>query len=169
MIAILSAILFVFFIGISIGGLLVSRKIDPHQTLFIAVGLSFFLFSYIGMFIGSKLSRFIGSSGMSILLGLFCLGLIGLLIWKYDPAFGYVKQEGASLSIFVFFFLLIGMELALLELSLWFSIVFTLFFVAGTIFGFMIIYRLIHRHRSSQLYALLPLLPLLFIGISKLI
>ncbi len=169
MLTIISAIITVLFIGVSTGGLLVSRRIDPHQSLFIVVGLAFFLFSYIGMFFGIKVVGFIGTTGMSIMFGLFCLGLIGFLIWKYDPAFGYVKQEPVSLSIFIIFFFFIGMELGVLELSLWLSILFTIIFVGGAFLGFMAVYQILYRHRSSQLLALLPLVPLLFIGLFKLI
>jgi hypothetical protein len=166
---IISSIFTVFLIGLSTGGLLVSRRIDPHQTLFLFVGLAFFLFFYIGMFIGSKLVGFVSHGAMSIFFGLFCLGLIGFLVWKYDPGFGYVKQEPATLSIFLVLFLLLGIEVAILELSLWFSLFGTALFGGGLFLGFIFIYQIIHRHRSSQLLALIPLVPLLFIGLFKLI
>ncbi|RXI99461.1 hypothetical protein DS745_14660 [Anaerobacillus alkaliphilus] len=166
---IISSILTVFIAGLSTGGLLVSRRIDPHQTVFLVVGLAFFLFSYIGMFLGSKSSGFISHGAFSIFFGLFCFGLIGFLVWKYDPSFGFVKQEPATLSIFVAFFLLLGFELGVLELSLWFTLFGFLFFVGGLIVGFMFIYQIIQRHRSPQFFALIPLIPLLFIGLFKLI
>lgn len=166
---IISAVLTVFLVGFSTGGLLVSRRIDPHQTLFLVVAMAFFLFFYIGMFIGSKFLGFISNGAISIIVGLFCFGLIGILLWKYDPAFGFVKQEAASLSIFVAFFLLLGIEIALLELSIWFSLFGTLIFSGGLFLGFMFIYRIIHQHRTPQILALIPLVPILFIGLFKLI
>lgn len=169
MIIIISSILTVFLVGLSTGGLLVSRRVDPHQTLFIVVGLAFFLFFYIGMFIGSKLLAFISHGVMSIVFGLFCLALIGFLVWKYDPSFGYVKQEPVSLSVFIAFFLILGMEVAILEISLWFSIFATAIFVGSLFLGFMFMYQILHRNRTPQILALIPLVPLLFIGLFKLI
>ncbi len=166
---IISSILTVFIAGLSTGGLLVSRRIDPHQTVFLIVGLAFFLCSYIGMFIGSKSAGFVNANAFGIILGLFCLGLIGFLVWKYDPSFGFVKQEPATLSIFGVFFLLIGIELGVAGLSLWFSIFGFVFFVGGLVVGFMFIYQIIVRHRNPQFFALIPLIPLLFIGLFKLI
>lgn len=168
-IIIISSFLTVFCVGLSTGGLLVSRRVDPHQTLFFVVGLTFFLFSYIGMFIGGKLSGIINHTTISILFGIFCLGLIGFLIWRYDPAFGYVKQEPASFSIFIVFFFLLGLELAILEVSIWLTLLLTVFFVGGTVLGFLFIYRMISRYRTQQIFALIPLFPLLFIGLIKLI
>lgn len=169
MVIIISAILTVLFAGLSTGGLLVTRRYDPHQSLFIIVGLTFFLFFYIGNFIGNKIISVVGHSTLSILFGVFCLAFIGFLVWRYDPSFGYVKQEPSSIGVFVLFFLLIGLELAIIELSIWFAIIFTFIFIAGMFLGFFVIYQLIHRHRSPQILALLPLFPLLFIGLFKLI
>ncbi|OIJ16085.1 hypothetical protein BKP35_03645 [Anaerobacillus arseniciselenatis] len=169
MLGIVSAFVTILLIGLSTGGLLVSRRIDPHQSLFIVVGLAFFLFSYIGMFFGSKMVGLIGSSGLSIIFGLFCFAFIGFLIWKYDPAFGYVKQEPVTLTMFGVFFFLVGMELAVLDVTLWLLILLAIIFAAGAFLGFMAVYQIIFRHRSSQLLALLPLVPLLFIGLFKLI
>lgn len=169
MVIFISAIFTLFLVGISTGGLLVSRRIDPHQTLFLGVGLAFFLFSFIGMFFGGLIVGVVSSGVISIFLGVFCLGLIGYLIWKYDPAFGFVKQDPVSLSIFAFFFFILGIELALLELSIWFSIFGALIFSGGLFLGFMFIYRLIFQNRTPQIFALIPLIPLLFIGLFKLI
>ncbi|OIJ20261.1 hypothetical protein BKP45_09335 [Anaerobacillus alkalidiazotrophicus] len=166
---ILSSILTVFCVGLSTGGLLVSRRIDPHQTLFVVVGIVFFLSSLVGMFIGSKISSFISQSAISILFGIFCLGMIGFLVWKYDPAFGYIKQEPVILSTFVVFFFILGVELAKLELSILVSFIFSLIFVSGTFLGFMFIYQILYRQRNPQFFILLPLIPLLFIGLFKLI
>lgn len=165
----ISSIMTVILAGLTTGGLLISRRVDPHQTLLIIVGMAFFLFCFIGMFIGGKVTGFVSPTAISIIFGLFCFALIGFLIFKYDPAFGYVKQEPASLAIFVVFFFLIGMEMAILEVSIWMMIVFTAVFVGGLVTGALLIFRVIHSHRTTQLLALLPLVPLLFIGLFKLL
>jgi hypothetical protein len=166
---IISSILTIFLVGLSTGGLLVSRRIGPHQTIFVVVGLAYFLFFYIGMFIGSRFLGFISHGVISIVLGIFCLALIGFLVWKYDPAFGYVKQEPVSLTVFIAFFLLLGMELAVAEMSMWFTLFGTVIFSGGLYLGFMFIYQIVHHYRTPQIMALIPLIPLLFIGLFKLI
>lgn len=169
MVIILSSILTVFSVGLSTGGLMVSRRIDVNQSLFIVIGISFFLLCYLGMFIGGIITSFVSPKVMSMIFGLSCLALIAFLIWKYDPRFGFVKQEPASFSIFLVFFLLLGIELAILEISIWLSIVFTLIFIGGLFLGFMFIYRVINLHRSPRVFVLIPLVPLFFIGLFKLI
>lgn len=165
---IISSILTVFLVGMSTGGLLVSRRIDPHQLLFIVIAMVFFIFSWLGIFIGGAAS-FISPTIMSMVFGLYCLGLIVFLIWKYDPAFGYVKHEPASLAVFMILFLLLGMELAVVAISMWLIIVFSLIFSGGFFLGFMFIYKVIHLHRRPQYFVLIPLVPLFFIGLLKLI
>lgn len=166
---IISSILTVFLVGVSTGGLFVSRRIDPHQSLFLVAAIAFFVFCSFGMFIGGLVAGFVSATLLSMLFGIYCLGLIGFLIWKYDPAFGYVKHELASLAVFLILFLLLGMHLAIVEISMWLSIVFSLIFIGGFFLGFMFIYRVIHRLRRPQIFTLIPLVPILFIALFKLI
>lgn len=165
---IISSSLTVFLVGVSTGGLFVSRRIDPHQSIFIVVAMAFFVFCWLGVIIGGAAS-FISPTIVSMIFGLYCLGLIAFLIWKYDPAFGYVKHEPASLVVFLILFVLLGMELAVVAISVWLIIVFSLIFSGGFFLGFMFIYRVIHRHRSPQIFVLIPLVPILFIALFKLI
>ncbi|MCT8139739.1 hypothetical protein H1D32_19735 [Anaerobacillus sp. CMMVII] len=44
---------------------------EPHQTVFIFVGLAFFLFFYLGMVIGTKFLGFVSHGAMSIFFGIF--------------------------------------------------------------------------------------------------
>ncbi|WNF37776.1 hypothetical protein RJD24_04790 [Bacillaceae bacterium IKA-2] len=167
---IISSIVTVFLVGVSTGGLFVSRRIDPHQSLFLVAAFAFFVFCSLGMFIGRYSAVFLSPTLLSVVFGLYCLGLIGFLIWKYDPSFGYVKHEPASLAVFLVLFLLLGMQLAIVEIiSMWLSIVFSLIFIGGFFLGFIFIYRVTHQRRSPQIFALIPLIPILFIAIFKLI
>lgn len=165
----ISSILTVFLVGLSTGGLFVSRRVDPHQSLFLVVTIAFLIFCILGMLIGGLVSGFISPKIMSMIFGLVCLVLIGFLIWKYDPSFGYVKHEPSSFAVFLILFILVGMELALVAISMWLSIVFSLIFSGGFYLGFMFIYRVIYRNRSPQIFALIPLVPILFIALFKLI
>ncbi|MCD8502243.1 MAG: hypothetical protein LRY71_11835 [Bacillaceae bacterium] len=126
---IISYLFTILFIGLSVGGLIVSRRAFPDQFMFFSIGFIFFVFSFLGRFIGGLVAAIANVTFLSILIGIVCLGIIGYLVWKYDQAFGFVKQE--DLTFWWFFaalFLLLGIEHTVLEISSWFIFFYTIFF-----------------------------------------
>lgn len=165
---IISSFLTVVLVGFSMGGLMVSRRAFPEQFMFFSVGFIFFVFSFIGIILGGFMESFFHFKVVSVIIGLVCLCIIGYLLWKYDNAFGYIKQDDLTFWwIFAFLFVLFGIEFAILEISKWFIILFTFIFIGIVYSSCMLIYRLVNRHLSHPIFIILPLFPLFCVALFK--
>lgn len=165
---VISYLFTILFIGLSVGGLIVSRRALPEQFMFFSVGFIFFVFSFLGRFIGGVIHSITNEKILGVFIGLACIFIIGYLLWKYDHAFGFVKQEDLTFWwIFASLFVLLGIEHTVLQISPWFIFIYTIFFTGSAVLGSIIEYRLITRQLSHPIFAIFPLLPLFIVAVIK--
>ena len=162
------AICTLFFIGIGLGGLFVTKKMFPHKLVFFGVALLFGFAGYVGMVTGTFLPQWVSGRLMEILAALVALVLVVLCITRFHPTLGYFHSQDKGIwTVLIALFFLLGNEWALYEMSRTFIL-----FAIPLFFVFVIGGASFQLHISKKMwretyFAFLPLLWLIFIAIIK--
>jgi hypothetical protein len=163
-------LVFVFTIGITIGGLLAAPRDPVRPIQFILFSVFFLFLCYIGMITGMFITGWIGLRFIEIVLAILALLFIVACFSRFHPTLGFFHPEDKILfSVLGLIFFLMGVEWGLLELRTFFTIAASFLFTAALGLGLYVqmqIRQVIWRHASI---AFAPLIWLLFVTVLKLL
>ncbi|MBP3951237.1 hypothetical protein [Bacillus suaedae] len=167
---IMLVLIFIFTIGVTIGGLLAAPKDPPRPIHLFLFSLFFSILCYIGMLAGMFLTGWIGFRFIEIILSIFALLFIVASISRYHPTFGFFHPEDkVVLLVLAVIFFLIGFEYGLLEMRTFFTLTAGVIFTAALAFGLFIQIRFLQMARRSTYISFIPLVWLLFVTVIKLL
>lgn len=163
-------LLFVFTIGVTIGGLLAAAR-EPVRPLHLFLCSLFFLFlCYIGMIVGMFLMGWISLRLLEFLLAILALLFIVASITRFHPTLGFFHPEDRILvSLLSLLFLLMGLEWGLLGLRTFFTITASFLFTAALAVGIFIQLQIRQILWRYSYIAFTPLVWLLFVTVLKLL
>ncbi|MCL7747182.1 hypothetical protein [Halalkalibacter alkaliphilus] len=167
---ILVIMIFVFTIGLTIGGLLTAPR-DPIRPIQLLLFSLFFLFlCYIGMITGILISGWIGVRFIEILLSILSLLFIVACFSRFHPTLGFFHPEDKVLIlVLALLFFLMGMEWGLLEFRTLFTIAASFLFTAALGLGVFVQMQIRQVFWRHSFISFTPLVWLLFVAVLKLL
>ncbi|WP_332691074.1 hypothetical protein [Halalkalibacter lacteus] len=163
-------LVFVFTIGMTIGGLLAAPRDTVRPIQVILFSLFFLFLCYMGMITGMFITGWIGLRFIEIVLAILTLLFIVACFSRFHPTLGFFHPEDKILfSMLAFLFFLMGVEWGLVEFRTFFTIAAAFLFTAALGLGLYVqmqIRQAFWRH-SNIAYA--PLIWLLFVTVLKLL
>ncbi|WP_332632099.1 hypothetical protein [Halalkalibacter flavus] len=162
--------IFVFTIGLTIGGLLTAPR-DPIRPIQLLLFSLFFLFlCYIGMITGILISGWIGVRFIEILLSILSLLFIVACFSRFHPTLGFFHPEDKVLIlVLALLFFLMGMEWGLLEFRTFFTIAASFLFTAALGLGVFVQTQIRQVFWRHSFISFTPLVWLLFVAVLKLL
>ncbi|GAE33464.1 hypothetical protein [Halalkalibacter akibai] len=163
-------LLFVFTIGLTIGGLLTAPR-EPVKPIHLILFTLFFLFlCYLGMITGMFLSGWIAIRFIEIVLAILSLLFIVACFSRFHPTLGFFHPEDKILiSVLAFLFFLMGVEWGVLEFRTFFTLACGILFAFALAAGVFIQLQIKQALWRNYYCAFAPLVWLLFVSILKLL
>ena len=163
-------LVFVFTMGLTIGGLLAAPR-EPVKPLHLFLFSLFFLFlCYIGMISGMFITGWLAIRVVEITLSILAILFIVACFSRFHPTLGFFHPEDRVLiSVLALLFFFMGVEWGLLEFRTFFTIAAGVLFTAALALGLymqMQIRQALWRHSASSFT---PLIWLLFVSVLKLL
>ncbi|WP_209125369.1 hypothetical protein [Alkalihalobacillus sp. BA299] len=163
------AIFYSVFIGIAIGGLMISKRLMPTQLQVFLTTVFFAFTVYLGFLVGRYFETILALRFIEILVGIVLLAIIILAFMNFHPMMGYFhKQSRVLWSILFLLFFLFGIEWKIREVSIWLHVVSVIFFYFAILLGQIIQYIVLQKTRRIEFVSYLPLVYFLIIAIIKL-
>ncbi|WP_088102459.1 hypothetical protein [Halalkalibacter urbisdiaboli] len=168
--SIMIILLFVFTVGMTVGGLLAAPRIPPRPFQIMLVGIFFMFLAYIGMILGMFLSGWFGFRFIEIMLSILALLLIVAAISRFHPTFGFFhRDDKIVLAILGCLFLLMGFEWGILDWRAFFTLFAAAIFFLALFVGMYIQQQVRATLWRYPYHAFTPLIWLLFVTILKLL
>ncbi|TSB46709.1 hypothetical protein [Alkalicoccobacillus porphyridii] len=166
----LTIFLFVFSIGIAIGGLLAGpRVLPPFIQIGILTGL-FFIFSYAGMFIGVVFTPFFGFGFIDFFLAICCLLVLIAILTRFHPIYGFFPpHEKTIVCLLAVLFFLIGFQWGVIGYRTFFTLFMSMVFFLAIAIGLLIQIHIRQKLWRFAYISFLPLIWLLFVTLFKLL
>ncbi len=163
-------LVFVFTIGLTIGGLLAAPR-EPVKPLHLFLFSLFFLFlCYMGMITGMFISGWMAIRVIEIVLAILAILFIVACFSRYHPTLGFFHPEDrVLLSVLGLMFFFMGIEWGLLEFRTFFTIVSGILFTVALALGLYMQVQIQHALRRHSYSAFTPLVWLLFVSVLKLL
>ncbi|TWI57821.1 hypothetical protein [Halalkalibacter nanhaiisediminis] len=162
--------LFVFAVGVTIGGLLAAPREPVRPIHFLLFALFFLIMCYIGMIVGMFLSGWISLIILEFVLAILALLFMIATVTRFHPTLGFFHPEDRILvTMLSILFFLMGLEWGLLGFRTFFTITATFVFIVALLVGLFIqqqICQILWRH---SYIAFTPLIWLLFVTVLKLL
>ncbi|WP_100406815.1 hypothetical protein [Bacillus solitudinis] len=168
--SIMMMLLFVFAIGMTVGGLLAAPRMAPRPFSLIIFSVCFLFLTYIGMLLGMFISGWFAFRLMEMGLAIIALIIIVAAFTRFHPTLGFFHPDDKLLlALIACLFFFMGMEWGILEWRAFFTLFAGTFFFISIFLGLYIqlqIRRIMWRHAQI---AYIPLIWLLFVSILKLL
>ncbi|ARK29392.1 hypothetical protein [Halalkalibacter krulwichiae] len=163
-------LVFVFTIGLTVGGLLVAPR-EPVKPLHLILFSIFFLFlCYLGMIAGMFISGWIAIRIIEIGLCILALLFIVACFSRFHPTLGFFHPEDrVVLSVLASLFFLMGLEWGVLDFRTFFTIGAGLLFTVALTIGIFIQMQIRQALWRYSYAAFAPLVWLLFVTVLKLL
>lgn len=166
----LTIFIFVFSIGVAIGGLLAGpRVLPPFVQLAILTGL-FLGFAYVGMFIGVILPPIIAFSFVDFFLAVCSLLVLISIIMRFHPIYGFFPpHEKTIVFLLCILFFLIGFQWGIIGYRTLFTLFMTIIFFISCTVGLFIQLQIRQKLWRFAYISFVPLVWLLFVTLFKLL
>lgn len=167
---IIIVLVFVFTIGLTIGGLLAAPKESIKPLHLLLFSLFFLFLCYMGMITGMFITGWMSIRVFEIVLAILAILFIVACFSRYHPTLGFFHPEDRVLiSLLAFLFFIMGVEWGLLGFRTFFTITTGFIFSASLTLGLFVqlqIRQALWRHSAT---AFIPLIWLLFVSVLKLL
>ncbi|MDT8861722.1 hypothetical protein N0O92_16005 [Alkalihalobacillus sp. MEB130] len=163
-------LVFVFTVGLTIGGLLAAPR-DPIRPFHLLLFSLFFLFlGYIGMITGMFMTGWMNIRFIEIVLSILALLFIVACFSRFHPTFGFFHPEDRILlSVLALLFFLMGLEWGLLEFRTFFTITASFLFTGALGLGVFVQMQIRQVFWKYSYISFAPLVWLLFVTVLKLL
>ncbi|WP_017728314.1 hypothetical protein [Halalkalibacterium ligniniphilum] len=166
----MTILVFVFVLGSTIGGLLVSAKLPPRPASFLLFGFLFFAITYGGMFAGMFLDSFLMIRLLDVILVVISLLFIVACFKTFHPTFGFFQQERKlNLLLVAVIFFILGLEWGILGHRTVFTLFASALFLLGLFLGGGTQQRIRTNLWRLPYHVFFPLTWLLFVTVLKLL
>lgn len=168
--SILSMGFYVMVIGFLIGGLSITNRQFPERNHLFLITTFFVISCCIGIFVGGLIAIWLSVRLLEIVIAIIAIILLVVLFIKYHPVRGYFQAHHRLIwPLFMVMFLLIGIEWVKVQLTGWFVVLFSCFFLFSLIGGAIFQLFIVQKAWRMQSVHYLPLVWLLFIAMLKLL
>jgi hypothetical protein len=163
-------LLFVFTVGLTIGGLLTAPREPVRPLQLILFSLLFLFVCYIGMLIGMFITGWIAIRFIEISLAILALLFIVACFSRFHPTLGFFHPEDRILiSVLALMFFFMGIEWGVLEFRTFFTVAAGLLFAVALGVGVYIQMQIRQVLWRQSYSAFAPLVWLLFVSVLKLL